>query len=38
MYKKMSYCPKCRKRKEHIKVLGYKVCKTCGHQEKLEKY
>ena len=30
----MDYCPKCRKRKEHIKHSGIKMCKTCGHQEK----
>lgn len=32
--KRLDYCPKCRKRREHIKHSGWKMCKTCGHQEK----
>lgn len=32
--KRMDYCPRCRKRKEHLKHMGIKMCKTCGYQEK----
>ena len=32
--KKMDYCPKCRKHREHIKHSGIKMCKTCGHHER----
>ena len=32
--KKLDYCPHCRKRREHTKYAGYKLCKTCGYQEK----
>lgn len=27
------YCPHCRKRREHIKFAGYKICKHCSYQE-----
>jgi hypothetical protein len=30
---KRDYCPKCRKRTEHFKSAGEKMCKTCGHRE-----
>lgn len=28
------YCPNCRKRTEHLKTLGIKMCKRCGHQSR----
>lgn len=33
-YKRKDYCPKCRRRTEHLKVLNIKMCKVCGNQEK----
>lgn len=34
-HKKYDYCPHCRKRTEHIKEMGHKMCKHCGHIEKI---
>lgn len=34
---KIDYCPACRKRREHVKISGIKLCKTCGYQEKVLK-
>ena len=31
---KKDYCPKCRRRTEHIKHSRWKMCKTCGFQER----
>lgn len=31
--KTYGYCPHCRRRTEHVKVLDFKICKTCGKQE-----
>jgi hypothetical protein len=34
-HKHMDYCPHCKKRREHVKFGGIKLCKTCGRQEKM---
>lgn len=32
------YCPLCHKRTQHVKVGDFKLCKTCGYQERMVKY